>query len=83
MRQIPNIQDLNGIPTLYVHGKPFFALSGEIHNSSASSLDYMAKNIWPNLKGLNMNAVIVPLYWETVEPAEGQYDFTLLDGLVA
>lgn len=83
MRQIPNIQDFNGIPTLYVHGKPFFALSGEIHNSSASSLDYMAKNIWPNLKGLNMNAVIVPLYWETVEPAEGQYDFTLLDGLVA
>ena len=82
MSQIPNIQNLNGIPTLCVHDKPFFALSGELHNSSASSLDYMAKNVWPNLKGLNMNSVILPLYWETIEPVEGQYDFTLLDGLV-
>lgn len=83
MSKIPYIHNDNGIPTLYVHGKPFFALGGELHNSSASNLDYMTKNVWPNLKGLNMNTVILPLYWETVEPTEGTYDFTLLDGLVA
>lgn len=83
MSSIPNIQNLNGIPTLYVHGKPFFALGGELHNSSASSLNYMAENVWPNLKDLSMNTVLLPLYWEAIEPVEGVYDFTLLDGLVA
>lgn len=82
MTEIPVIKNENGIPTLYVKGEPFFALSGEIHNSSASSLDYMEKNVWPNLKGLNMNSVIVPLYWETIEPIEGEYHFELLDGLI-
>lgn len=82
MKQIPEIRNDNGIQTLYVHGEPFFALAGELHNSSASDLTYMEREIWPRLKGLNMNSVIVPLYWETVEPEEGRYDFTLLDGLV-
>ena len=82
MKQIPEIRSDNGIQTLYVHGEPFFALAGELHNSSASDLDYMEREIWPHLKGLNMNSVIVPLYWETIEPEEGCYDFTLLEGLI-
>lgn len=81
---IPEIKkDEKGIKTLYVKGEPFFCLAGELHNSSASSLSYMEKEIWPNLKGLNMNSVIVPLYWECIEPEEGKYDFTLLDGLIS
>ena len=36
---IPEIRKDGGIATLYVKGEPFFALSGEIHNSSASSLE--------------------------------------------
>ncbi len=83
MPLIPEIRLDGGIPTLYVHGRPFFALGGELHNSSASSLDYMETNIWPNLTDLNMNTVILPLYWECVEPEEGQFDFTLMDGLIA
>ncbi len=83
MAHIPEIRDLNGIPTLFVHDKPFFALGGELHNSSASSLEYMEKNVWPNLEGLNMNTVILPLYWECIEPVEGIFDFTLMDGIIA
>ena len=80
---IPKIEkDGKGIFTLYVKGEPFFCLAGEIHNSGASSLEYMASEVWPRLKGLNMNSVIVPLYWECIEPEEGTYDFTLLDGLI-
>lgn len=79
---IPQIKNDNGIPTLYVKGEPFFALSGEIHNSSASSLEYMEQHVWNNLEGLNLNALIVPLYWETVEPEEGCFRFGLLDGLI-
>ena len=82
MKQLPEMKMDNGIPTLYVKGEPFFALSGEIHNSSSSSLEYMEKDVWQNLKGLNMNSVIVPLTWENIEPEEGIFDFTLLDGLI-
>lgn len=82
MSNIPEIRNDNGIPTLYVHEEQFLALSGEIHNSSASDLIYMEQKVWPNLKGMHMNSVIVPLYWETIEPVEGEYNYELLDGLI-
>ena len=80
---IPEIRNDKGIPTLYVKGEPFFALSGEIHNSSASSLEYMEEHVWKQIEGMHLNALIVPLYWETIEPEEGKFDFTLPDGLIA
>ena len=55
MSTIPHIKMNNDIPTLYVHDEPFIALAGEIRNSSASNLEYMNKNVWPNIKTLNMN----------------------------
>ena len=82
MNNIPQIKNDNGIPTLYVKGEPFFALSGEIHNSSASNLEYMEKNVWNNIEDLHMNSLIVPIYWELIEPVEGQYQFELLDGII-
>ena len=75
-------RDEKGIPTLYVHDRPFFMRSGEIHNSSASELSFMEKQIWPALRGLNMNSVIVPLYWELIEPEDGCFDFSTVDGLI-
>ena len=47
---IPEVRYENEIATLYVGGKQFFALSGEIHNSSSSSLAFMEKEVWPRLK---------------------------------
>ena len=79
---IPEIRKDGRISTLYVKGEPFFALSGEIHNSSASSLDYMEEHVWKQVEDMHLNSLIVPLYWETIEPEEGQYDFTLPDGLI-
>lgn len=81
--QIPTIQSENGSSTLYVHGEPFFILGGEIHNSAASSLAYMETEVWPNLKDLNMNTVLVPVYWEMIEPVEGQFCFETVDGVIA
>ena len=75
-------KDEKGIYTLYVNDRPFFCRAGEIHNSSASDLSFMEQNVWPNLKGLNMNSVIVPVYWEVIEETEGVYDFTSVDGLI-
>ena len=36
----------HGVPTLYVEDNPFLILGGELHNSSASSLEYMEEEIW-------------------------------------
>ena len=75
-------RDEKGIPTLYVHDKPFFMRSGEIHNSSASDPVFLKEQLWPALRGLNMNAVIAPVYWELIEAAEGIYDFSSVDALI-
>ena len=75
-------RDEKGISTLYVHDRPFFMRSGEIHNSSASDPAYLEEKLWPALRGLNMNAAIVPVYWELIEPTEGGYDFSLVEKLI-
>lgn len=75
-------KDEHGIFTLYVDDKPFFCRAGEIHNSSASSADYMAEHVWPALRELHMNSVIVPVYWELIEPTEGNFDFSLVDEII-
>ena len=81
---IPYVKrDERGILTLYVHEKPFFMRSGEIHNSSASDPRFLEDKLWPALRGLNMNSVIVPLYWELIEPTEGSYDFSLMESIIA
>jgi len=101
---IPHLRKQGKATQLIVDGKPFVMLAGELHNSSASSLDYMrglaaerAKSpsgssssyssgygsVWGKLFGLNLNTVLATLSWELIEPEEGTFDFTLIDGLAA
>ena len=71
-----------GVATqLIVDGKPFLVLGGETDNTASSSLEYM-ETVWPQLVKLNLNTVLVGVGWDWVEPVEGQYDFTLVDGLL-
>ena len=51
-------------------------------NSSASNMEYM-DSIWPKLRKMNLNTVIAPVYWELMEPAEGKFDFKLVDYLIS
>jgi beta-galactosidase GanA len=66
---------------LVVDDKPFLVLAGELGNSTSSSLEYM-RPIWQKLAALNLNALLIPVYWELIEPTEGKFDFTLVDGLI-
>ena len=75
-------RDEKGIYTLYVNDRPFFLRSGEIHNSSASSREFMEEKLWPQLRGMNLNSIIAPVYWELIEAEEGVYDFSSVDTLI-
>ena len=67
---------------MYVDGRPFLILGGELHNSSPSSTAYM-EPIWKTLSGLHLNTVIGAASWELVEPEQGHYDFKLVDAQIA
>jgi beta-galactosidase GanA len=77
----PHLEKRGAATQLIVDEKPFLMLSGELHNSSSSSLEYMTP-IWPRLAAMGLNSVVTPLSWELIEPTEGSFDFTLVDGLL-
>jgi hypothetical protein len=56
-------------------------LAGELGNSTASNLHYL-RPFWSRLRGLHLNTVLAPVYWELIEPREGEFDFSLVDGLI-
>ena len=75
---LPHLQKTDQTVQLIVDGKPFLMLSGELHNSSPSSAEYM-RPIWKNLTDMNLNTVIGAASWELIEPAEGHFDFSSVD----
>ena len=78
---IPHLIRIGATYQLIVDNKPFLILGGELGNSSFTSLEYMAP-VWPKLKVMNLNTVLVPVYWELIEPVEGKFDFQLYDQLI-
>ncbi len=81
LSDIPYLRKQANATQLMVDANPFLILGGELHNSSASSLDYM-EPVWPKLVQMNLNTVLAPVYWELIEPQEGKFDFSLVDGLI-
>ncbi len=80
-QSLPHLAKKGTATQLIVHDKPFLILGGELGNSSASDLKYMA-GIWPKVRQIGLNTLLTPVYWELVEPVEGIFDFTLVDSLI-
>jgi hypothetical protein len=77
----PHLRKQGCATQLIVDDQPFLLLGGELHNSSASSLAYLDK-LWPTLKAAEVNTVLAPVEWDQIEPVEGRFDFTVLDGVL-
>ncbi len=78
---IPHLQKQGTATQLIVDGKPFLARCGELLNNSATSLEYM-KPVWAKLVETNLNSVIAGVSWAQIEPAEGKFDFKVVDGVI-
>lgn len=75
------IENQRGVKQLIVDDKPFVFLGGELHNSTASNLDYLSPRM-KALKERHLNSVIATVSWELFEPIEGEYDYTLVKGII-
>lgn len=63
-----------------VDGMPI-VLGGELSNSAATCVEDI-REVMPRMKKAGLNTVLVPVYWEFLEPQEGKFDYSLLDTMV-
>ncbi len=78
---IPQLRPQGSATQLVVDGKPFLIRGGEVGNSTATNPAYLAP-FWTKFAGLNMNTVLLPVYWDLIEPAEGRFDFSTVDQVI-
>jgi hypothetical protein len=77
----PRLVQKDGRYALLVEGRPFLILGGQIHNSSAWPTEL--PQVWESMAALHANTLEAPVYWEELESAEGHFDFTNVDQIVA
>lgn len=80
--QPPHLENRGGVTQLIVCGEPWLVLGCELGNSTSSSRDYLAP-YWQQLRQSGVNTVLAVVSWEQTEPTEGQYDFSVVDNLLA
>ncbi len=77
---LPRIDRTGARPTLLVDGAPYLVLGAQMNNSSAFTATL--PQVWPAMDKLGVNTVEAPVYWETLEPQEGHFDFAQVDTLL-
>lgn len=79
---LPRLERIGDHARLIVDGAPFLCLGGELHNSSSSDAHHMAP-IWDVVGRSGLNSVVASVGWDQVEPREGEFDFSVVDDLIA
>jgi beta-galactosidase GanA len=79
--KLPHLAKVGNRTQLIVQDKPFLILGGELGNSTATTMENM-EPVWLRLKAMNLNTVLVPVYWELIEAEEGRFDFSLYESLI-
>ena len=79
-RPLPELVQREGRYALMVDGSPYLELGVQINNSSAFPASM--KLVWPTLEALHVNTIEAPVYWETMEPQRGHFDFAQVDMLL-
>ena len=67
-----------GVLTLHAQRLDEPILGGELSNSAATAVEDIDE-VMPRMRALGLNTVLVPAYWELMEPVEGTFDFTLIE----
>ena len=78
----PHLEKRGSATQLIVQGEPWLVLGCELGNSTSSSRDYLSP-YWQKLKDAGVNTVLAVVSWEQTEPIEGQFDFKVVDDLLA
>ena len=78
--EAPRLVHKDGRYALFVEGRPYLILGGQIHNSSAWPSEL--PQVWESMAALHANTVEVPVYWEQLEPQQGHFDFSSVDQIV-
>lgn len=79
-RPAPHFVQENGRNALFVDGAPYLILGAQINNSSGWPA--MLPKVWPALAAMHVNTAEAPVYWEQIEPQQGQFDWTSVDALL-
>ena len=78
---VPRLEKRGESTQLMVDGKPFLVLSGEWGNPTATTLENL-QPLWDEARQLHLNTITPALYWSQLEPVEGKFDFSLVDGMI-
>ena len=79
---IPHLRRNGSRMQLIVDDRPYLALGGELFNSTSSDPRHFGP-VFAELAAAGVGTVIATVSWEQVETAEGSFDFTVLDELLA
>jgi hypothetical protein len=77
---MPRLVKDNGAFQFLVDDRPFLILGIQTGNSSGYPAEL--ERTWPLARRIHANTVQIPIQWQAVEPVEGSFDFTIVDGLV-
>lgn len=83
--EMPRLQKNHGAWQLMVDGKPFLMRGGEFANNV-----YESPKDLPGLEAMldayqsyALNTLLVPISWRSLEPQEGNFDYRMIDTLIA